>query len=83
MYLANEIQSPSSEWPSLDNWLQHCSRHQQNIFVLFTLFTSFVVPKTIGYLLTQKVHLAPDTQQAEQAGFARAESDDDMPVNFP
>jgi hypothetical protein len=33
-------------------------------------------------LLTQKVHLAPNTQQAEQAGFARAKSDDDVPVNF-
>jgi hypothetical protein len=33
-------------------------------------------------LLTQKVHLAPNTQQAEQAGFARAKSKDDVPVNF-
>jgi hypothetical protein len=33
-------------------------------------------------VLTQKVHLAPNTQQAEQAGFARAESVDDVPVNF-
>jgi hypothetical protein len=33
-------------------------------------------------LLTQKVHLAPNTQQAEQAGFARAKSNDDVPVNF-
>jgi IS30 family transposase len=33
-------------------------------------------------LLTQKVHLAPNTQQAEQAGFTRAKSDDDVPVNF-
>jgi hypothetical protein len=33
-------------------------------------------------VLTQKVHLAPNTQQAEQAGFTRAESNDDVPVNF-
>jgi hypothetical protein len=33
--------------------------------------------------LTQKVHLAPNTQQAEQAGFARAKSNGDVPVNFP
>jgi hypothetical protein len=33
-------------------------------------------------VLTQKVHLAPNTQQAEQAGFARAKSKDDVPVNF-
>jgi hypothetical protein len=33
-------------------------------------------------LLTQKVHLAPNTQQAEQAGFARTKSNDDVPVNF-
>jgi hypothetical protein len=37
------------------------------------------VPKSVS---TQKVHLAPNTQQAEQAGFARAKSNDDMPVNF-
>jgi hypothetical protein len=36
----------------------------------------------IKILLTQKVHLAPNTQQAEQAGFARAKSNDDVPVNF-
>jgi hypothetical protein len=33
-------------------------------------------------VLTQKVHLAPNTQQAEQAGFAREESEDDVPVIF-
>jgi hypothetical protein len=33
-------------------------------------------------LLTQKVHLAPNTQQAEQAGFARAKSNGDVRVNF-
>jgi hypothetical protein len=33
-------------------------------------------------LLTQKVHLTPNTQQAEQDGFTRAKSDDDVPVNF-
>jgi hypothetical protein len=33
-------------------------------------------------LLTQKVHLAPNTQQAEQAGFTRAKRNDDVPVNF-
>jgi hypothetical protein len=36
----------------------------------------------LALLLTQKVHLAPNTQQAEQAGFARAKSNDDVPVNF-
>jgi hypothetical protein len=37
------------------------------------------VPKSV---LTQKVHQAPNTQQAEQAGFTRAKSDADVPVNF-
>jgi hypothetical protein len=32
--------------------------------------------------LTQKVHPTPNTQQAEQAGFACAKSNDDVPVNF-
>jgi hypothetical protein len=36
-------------------------------------------PKSV---LTQKVHLTPNTQQAEQASFARAKSNDDVPVNF-
>jgi hypothetical protein len=39
-------------------------------------------PLVPSRLLTQKVHLAPNTQQAEQAGFARAKSKDDVPVNF-
>jgi hypothetical protein len=33
-------------------------------------------------VLTRKVHLTPNTQQAEQAGFTRAKSNDDVPVNF-
>jgi hypothetical protein len=33
-------------------------------------------------MLTQKVHLAPNTQQAEQAVFTRAKSNDDVSVNF-
>jgi hypothetical protein len=49
MYLANEIQSPTSEWPRLDNWMQQCRRHQLNISVHLTIFTSIVVPKAIGY----------------------------------
>jgi hypothetical protein len=49
MYLANEIQSPTSEWPRLDNWMQQRSRHQLNISMLLTLFTPLVVPKAIGY----------------------------------
>jgi hypothetical protein len=49
MYLANEIQSPASEWPRLDNWMQQRNRHRLNISVLLTLFTSYIVPKTIGY----------------------------------
>jgi hypothetical protein len=49
MYLANEIESLTSEWPRLDNWMHQRRRHQLNISALLTLFTSFVVPKTIGY----------------------------------
>jgi hypothetical protein len=49
MYVANEIQFSTSEWPRLDNWMQQRSRHQLNISMLLTLFTSFVVPKAIDY----------------------------------
>jgi hypothetical protein len=35
------------------------------------------------YVLTQNVHLAPNTQQAEQAGFTRAESHETCQSIFP
>jgi hypothetical protein len=35
------------------------------------------------YLLTQNVHLAPNTQQAEQAGFTRAKSHETCQSIFP
>jgi hypothetical protein len=34
-------------------------------------------------VLTQKLHLAPNTQQAEQAGFTRAESHETCQLIFP
>jgi hypothetical protein len=36
-----------------------------------------------NYLLTQNVHLAPYTQQAEQAGFTRAKSHETCQSIFP
>jgi hypothetical protein len=47
--------------------------------LIYSAVVPLGVPKSV---LTQKVHLAPNTQQAEQAGFARAKSNDDVPVNF-
>jgi hypothetical protein len=38
------------------------------------------VPKSV---LTQNVHLAPNTQQAEQAGFTRAKSHETCQSIFP
>jgi hypothetical protein len=38
---------------------------------------------TTNLLLTQNVHLAPNTQQAEQAGFTRAESHETCQSIFP
>jgi hypothetical protein len=35
------------------------------------------------HVLTQNVHLAPNTQQAEQAGFTRAESHETCQSIFP
>jgi hypothetical protein len=46
------------------------------------VYSAVVPPGVPKSVLTQKVHLAPNTQQAEQAGFTRAESNDDVPVNF-
>jgi hypothetical protein len=47
--------------------------------LIYSAVVPLGVPKSV---LTQKVHLAPNTQQAEQAGFTRAESNGDVPVNF-
>jgi hypothetical protein len=38
---------------------------------------------TGNLLLTQNVHLAPNTQQAEQAGFTRAKSHETCQSIFP
>jgi hypothetical protein len=44
----------------------------------------FVLKEKYCWLvLTQKVHLAPNTQQAEQAGFTRAESHETCQSIFP
>jgi hypothetical protein len=53
-----------------------------------TMYTWLFTPITIAHplfisLLTQNVHLASSTQQAEQAGFTRAKESQDVPVNFP
>jgi hypothetical protein len=47
------------------------------------LFCSAVVPLGVPKsVLTRNVHLAPNTQQAEQAGFTRAESHEMCQYNF-
>jgi hypothetical protein len=45
--------------------------------------TGIFQPKCHDYLLTQNVHLAPSTQQAEQAGFTRAKSHKTCQSIFP
>jgi hypothetical protein len=47
--------------------------------LIYSAVVPLGVPKSV---LTQKMHIAPNTQQAEQAGFTRAKSNDDVPVNF-
>jgi hypothetical protein len=48
--------------------------------LIFRLFVPLGVPKSV---LTQNVHLAPNTQQAEQAGFTRAKSHETCQSIFP
>jgi hypothetical protein len=41
------------------------------------------IPTMLTLVLTQKVHLAPITQQAEQAGFTRSKSHETCQSIFP
>jgi hypothetical protein len=48
--------------------------------LIYSAVVPLGVPKSV---LTQNVHLAPNTQQAEQAGFTRAESHETCQSIFP
>jgi hypothetical protein len=48
--------------------------------LIYSAVVPLGVPKSV---LTQKVHLAPITQQAEQAGFTRAKSHETCQSIFP
>jgi hypothetical protein len=48
--------------------------------LIYSAVVPLGVPKSV---LTQKVHLAPNTQQAEQAGFTRAKSNETCQSIFP
>jgi hypothetical protein len=47
------------------------------------IFSAVVPPGVPKSVLTQNVHLAPNTQQAEQAGFTRAKNHDTKAWNLP
>jgi hypothetical protein len=48
--------------------------------LIYSAVVPLGVPKSV---LTQNVHLAPNTQQAEQAGFTRAKSHETCQSIFP
>jgi hypothetical protein len=48
--------------------------------LIFSAVVRLGVPKSV---LTQNVHLAPSTQQAEQAGFTRAKNHETCQSIFP
>jgi hypothetical protein len=73
--------------PPLDPGTTRWSREEREVERLkMTLtrgsHTSLIAEREKG-LLTQKVHIAPNTQQAEQAGFTRAKSHETCQSIFP
>jgi hypothetical protein len=85
-YITNHhpgLPKPSGRQPRHRDWWNTEPTMQEGI-QLPELLARIKVLREVGLrVLTQKVHLAPNTHQAEQAGFTRAKSHETCQSIFP